>query len=143
MYQNFLSFLFILWITPPALCQSPQSAATGITVPKSQPSDASIEIEAEFPGGVAAWTAYLQKNLKARVPIKHKAPNGRYTVIVKFAVCGDGSISDVQPETHHGYGMEGELIRIIKKGPKWIPATRNGKPIIAYRRQPITFLVTG
>ena len=45
-----------------------------------------------------------------------------YTVVVRFIVSRDGSISDVVAETKHGYGMEAEAMKIIKKGPKWTPA---------------------
>ncbi|MBC7873898.1 MAG: energy transducer TonB, partial [Ferruginibacter sp.] len=43
----------------------------------------------------------------------------------------------------HGYGMEEEAIKVIKKGPKWEPAVQNGRQVKAYRKQPITFQVTG
>ena len=101
-----------------------------------------VEIEAAFPGGVDAWHLYLQQNLKANVPVKKGAPAGTYQVIVRFIVSTDGQITDVEAETDYGYGMEKEVIRIIKKGPKWLPAMQNGKSVNAYRRQPITFLVT-
>jgi protein TonB len=39
--------------------------------------------------------------------------------------------------------MEEEVVRIIKKGPKWKPAVQNGKLVNAYRRQPVTFVVSG
>lgn len=101
-----------------------------------------VEVEAAFPGGADAWRQYLQKNLKADVPAKKKAPVGTYKVVVRFIVSKDGSISDIQPETILGYGMEEEVMRVIKKGPRWTPAWQNGKTVNAYRRQPITFLVT-
>lgn len=101
-----------------------------------------VEIEAAFPGGVDAWRLYLQQNLKANVPVKKGAPAGTYQVIVRFIVSTDGQITDVEAETDYGYGMEKEVIRIIKKGPKWLPAMQNGRNVNAYRRQPITFLVT-
>ena len=102
-----------------------------------------VEIEASFPGGIEAWTQYLQKNLKANVPVKKKAPAGTYTVIVRFIVAKDGTISNVEAETNHGHGMEEEVMRIITKGPKWTPASQNGRPVNAYRKQPITFVVSG
>jgi protein TonB len=102
-----------------------------------------VEIEAEFPGGLPAWKAYLMKNLNAAVPLKKNAPTGRYQVMIRFIVAKDGSISGITPETHHGYGMEEEVVRIIKKGPKWKPAVQNGKLVNAYRRQPVTFVVSG
>ena len=101
-----------------------------------------VEFEAEFPGGQVAWIEYLQKHLKANVPIKKKAPNGTYKVIVKFIVSKDGSISAIEPETNFGYGMEEEVMRVIRKGPNWTAAMQNGKAVNAYRRQPVTFVVS-
>ena len=97
--------------------------------------------EAAFPGGQQAWVRYLQKNLNANAPVDNGASPGTYQVIVKFIVSKDGSISDVQAETKHGYGMEDEAVKIIKRGPKWTPALQNGRNVNAYRRQPITFVV--
>ncbi len=102
-----------------------------------------VEIEASFPGGAKAWVAYLMANLKANTPVKKKAKAGTYNVIVRFIVARDGTISDIAAETNHGHGMEEEVIRIIKKGPRWTPAQQNGKFVNAYRRQPITFVVRG
>ena len=101
-----------------------------------------VEIDAGFPGGVTAWREYLEKNLKADVPAKKKAPAGTYTAVVRFIVSKDGTISDIEPETNVGYGMENEVMRVIKKGPKWTPAAQDGKKVNAYRRQPITFVIS-
>ncbi|MFT3910414.1 MAG: energy transducer TonB [Ferruginibacter sp.] len=100
-----------------------------------------VEVEAAFPGGDAAWRRYLTNNLNADAPVEGGAPDGTYTVIVRFIVSKDGSISDVQAETNFGYGMEAEAVKAIKKGPKWTPANQNGRQVNAYRRQPITFVV--
>jgi protein TonB len=100
-----------------------------------------VEIEAEYPGGAAAWGKYLRNNLDANTPVDNGASEGTYTVVVRFIVSRDGSISDVVAETKHGFGMEAEAIKIIKKGPKWTPAQQNGRYVNAYRRQPITFVV--
>ena len=100
-----------------------------------------VEVEAEFPGGNGAWRNYLTKNLNASTPVDNGAAEGTYTVVVRFIVSKDGSISDVVPETKFGYGMEEEATKIIKKGPRWTPALQNGRNVNAYRRQPITFVV--
>jgi protein TonB len=55
----------------------------------------------------------------------------------------EGNISDLRALTNHGYGMEQEAVRVIQKGPKWTPAQQNGRHVKAYRKQPITFQVTG
>ncbi len=100
-----------------------------------------VELTAQFPGGEPAWNSYLRKNLNPNVPADNSAPIGRYTVITKFAVSYDGSLSDISTETNFGYGMEKEVIRIIQKSGKWNPATKDGKPIKEYRRQPVTFQI--
>jgi len=100
------------------------------------------EIEAEFPGGQKRWRLYLEKNLNPSVPVNHKAPKGLYTVIVKFVIQKDGSVEDIVAETSNGFGMEDEVLRIIKKCPKWIPAIQYGRNVKAFRRQPVSFEVS-
>ena len=102
-----------------------------------------VEVEAAFPGGDAAWRNYLQKNLNADVPVENGAGEGTYTVIVKFVVSRDGSLSDVSCESDPGHGMCAEAMRVIKKTRNWTPAIQNGRNVNAYRRQPITFQVEG
>ena len=100
-----------------------------------------VEIEASFKGGESAWRKYLERNLNPSTPVDNGAPEGLYTVYVQFVVSKDGSISDVKALTNHGYGMEAESVRVIKKGPSWTPAIQNGRSVNAYRKQPITFQV--
>lgn len=99
------------------------------------------EKEAEFPGGQQGWAKFLQKNLQADVPVKRGAPEGIHTTIIRFAINTDGSIADIMPETRLGYGMEEEVIRILRSGPHWLPARQFGDKIKAYRRQPVTFVI--
>jgi periplasmic protein TonB len=101
-----------------------------------------VENEAQFPGGQQAWAGYLKKNLDPDTPVQNGAPAGTYQVVVKFIVSKDGSISNVNAETKYGFGMEEEAIKIITRGPKWIPALQNGRNVNAYRSQPVTFIVT-
>lgn len=102
-----------------------------------------VEIEAGFPGGDSKWRQYLERNCNGQVASDNGAPQGTYTTVIQFVVDKDGAISDVRALTKHGYGMEEEAIRVIKKGPNWTPAVQNGRHVKAYRKQPITFVVTG
>jgi protein TonB len=102
-----------------------------------------VEIEASFKGGEGAWRKFLERNLNGNTPVDNGAPEGTYTVYIQFVVSKDGSISDIKPLTNHGYGMEQEAMRVIKKAPSWTPAVQNGRSVNAYRKQPITFQVTG
>ena len=127
-------------LTPP-----PPAAEQGLG-PVKEPEDENkifekVEVEAEFPGGLSAWRRFLERNLNAQVPSDAGAPTGSYTVIVKFIVDKSGAVSDVRATTSHGFGMEEEAVRAIRKGPKWTPAIQNGRQVNAYRQQPITFVV--
>lgn len=101
-----------------------------------------VEVEASFPGGEGEWRRYLTRNLDANTPVDNGAPEGSYTVIVQFIVDKEGNISDVKSLTKHGFGMEDEAMKVIRRGPKWVPAIQNGRQVKAYRKQPITFVVT-
>lgn len=101
-----------------------------------------VEIEASFKGGESAWRRFLEKNLNPNTPVDNGAPEGTYTVWVQFIVDKTGTISDVKALSSHGYGMEEEAVKVIRKGPAWVPAIQNGRPVKAYRKQPITFVVT-
>lgn len=102
-----------------------------------------VEIEAQFPGGDSKWRQYLERNCNGQVASDEGAPAGTYTTVIQFVVDKEGNISDVRALTNHGYGMEDEAMRVIKKGPKWTPAVQNGRHVKAYRKQPITFVVSG
>lgn len=101
-----------------------------------------VQIAAEFPGGLPAWTKYLERNLNRDLPVENGAPPGKYTVVVSFIVAKDGTISDVAAENDPGYGTKNEAIRVITKGPKWKPAVQNGRNVIYRHKQSITFVVS-
>jgi protein TonB len=115
-----------------------------VEAPKSDDEDkvfTKVENEAEFPGGNAAWARYLEKSLGGFNPADNGAAPGKYQVVVRFIVSKDGSISQVEPETNYGSGMEEMAVKAIKNGHKWKPALQNGRNVNAYRRQPVTFIV--
>lgn len=100
-----------------------------------------VETEASYPGGIEAWKKFLEKNLHSNVANKNNAPIGKYTAYVIFIVDKDGTVSNVKAQTNFGFGMEEEVIRVIEKSGKWNPAVQNGKPVNAYRKQPVTFML--
>lgn len=95
-----------------------------------------------YPGGQITWGDYLKKNVDTTAPIKNRAKKGAYTVIVKFIVTKDGSVSDVQAITNYGYGMEEAVIRVVKKSKSWTPAPQNVKPVYRVGTVSFTFTVT-
>jgi hypothetical protein len=99
-------------------------------------------LEASFPGGTQAWRRFLERNLRAEIPMENGAPCGLYTVRVKFIVAKDGSTADVIPLTNMGFGMEQEVIRIIKLSGNWLPGSINTEPVHSYHEQPVTFVIS-
>jgi hypothetical protein len=101
-----------------------------------------VKREASFFSGEQGWQSFLARTLKPNTPVKHKAPAGEYTVVVQFIVDTDGKLTDIKPLTAHGYGMEEEVVRVIKKSPRWTPAVLDkGVKVKAYRKQPVSFVV--
>jgi protein TonB len=112
-----------------------------VEAPKKEEDDGPVlivEIDASFPGGIAAWARFMNKNL--RYPEEAMSQGIGGTVVVQFVVDLDGNVSDVKaisgPETG---GMREEAERVIRKSGKWVPAVQNGRHVKAYRKQPVTF----
>lgn len=99
------------------------------------------EIESDFKGGLNGWITFLQRNINPKVPKNQGAPPGNYQVFVQFIVQKDGSIGDIAALTSYGFGMEEEVIRVVKKSPKWVPAVQYGRIVKSYKKQPIYFIV--
>ncbi|SJZ36286.1 energy transducer TonB [Sediminibacterium ginsengisoli] len=100
-----------------------------------------VQIAASFNGGMDAWRKYLERNLNRDLPSENGAPPAQYTVTVSFIVDREGRISDVKAENDPGFGTKEEAVRVILKGPNWIPAQQNGHKVIYRHRQRITFQV--
>ena len=101
-----------------------------------------VETEPDFPGGREAWQDYLVKNLDAGMPVDEGWKPGVYKIVVQFIVDVEGNVSDVKTTDHPGSKTAQQCINLIKNGPKWVPAMQNGKNVKAYRKQPITFVVS-
>ena len=100
------------------------------------------EVIANLPGGDRSYNHFVSRHLNTKVPVKKKAPKGLYTIIVKFMVNVDGTVSDVTTETDFGYGMEEEAMRVMKlSSPHWTPALCNGKNTRSYRKALVSFNV--
>ena len=135
-FRLLLTFWFFILVFFTSAAQSERSVDTSALKIFEK-----VDIEASFPGGEVAWRKFLEQNLRADVPLKRGAPAGSYTVWIQFVVDKNGNVSDLKPLTNLGYGMEAEIVRVLKKSPKWIPANQNGSAVRAYRKQPVTFVI--
>jgi protein TonB len=102
----------------------------------------SVQVEARFPGGQEGWRAFLEEHIHPKVPGKHKAPPGNYTVTISFLVDKEGKVSNVQVLNDPGYGTAEDVLKAFKHTPDWLPATISGKPVVYRQKQNITYQVT-
>ncbi|MFI5124605.1 MAG: TonB family protein [Chitinophagales bacterium] len=103
---------------------------------QTDPTFTKVEVEAEYPGGVPAWSKYVMQNVKYPDAALKKETQG--TVLVQFVVEKDGAVSNITvisgPEA-----LKAESIRLIRDGGKWKPAKQNGHVVRSYHRQPIHY----
>ena len=97
----------------------------------------SVQVQPEFPGGLAGFGKYVQRNY--RVPEVDDDVSGN--VIVNFVVERDGSLTDIKVIRDLGYGTGKEAIRMLKSAPKWKPGIQNGKPVRVSYNLPIRLVI--
>ena len=61
------------------------------------------------------------------------------TVVLQLVISRTGNISNIDIKRELGYGCDEEAIRLIKEGPRWSPATRDGINIESKVRVRIKF----
>lgn len=127
---------FVLLKYPTVTAQTDTTGNDSITFEKA-------DTEASFPGDVKKWRLYLEKTLNPNVPVENGAPNGIYIIVIQFIVDKNGNIFDIKALTNNGFGMEAEAMRVIKKGPKWVPAMKDERVVKSYHKQAFTFIVSG
>jgi len=94
--------------------------------------------------GVQEWRRFLERSLQSVIQAKARVlPPGEYTVMVRFMVDKDGSITNVQALTNHGQGLEEEVVRLFKNAPRWSPGRQFGIPVRSYHTQPVMFMIQG
>jgi len=93
--------------------------------------------EPSFPGGSAAWLTFLQRYLQAPADVE---PGERIEVKVRFWIDVDGSVSRAEIIKSGGSAFDKEVLRVMKKMPKWEPALQAGRPIAVAYQQPVIFI---
>lgn len=91
----------------------------------------------EFPGGQRALMSYLSRTLE--YPQKAIADGVEGKVLVEFVVCENGALCEEKVVRSLGSGCDEEVLRVVKKMPKWEPARKDGKPVKTIYRLPVQF----
>ena len=95
------------------------------------------EIMPQFPGGQEAFIRFMQKNLRQPDDFDE---GQRLTVIAKFIVDAEGNIVDIDIAQNGRKDLDAEVVRVIKKMPRWNPGIQNGRKVSVYFKVPVTFV---
>ena len=117
------------------------SQSTDSTIVNGEIIYETVDSVAQFTGGKPAWDKFVEKNLDAGVGVENGAKKGTYKVRIRFTVTKDGSLKDFEPVTKYKHGFEGEVIRMLKLSPKWIPAKKNGVNVNSKVEQEQVFVI--
>jgi TonB family protein len=90
-----------------------------------------------FPGGMKAFYEYLGRTIK--YPAEARKQNIQGKVELSFTVEKDGSLTDIHVNKKLGGGTDEEAVRVLRESPKWIPGTRDDKPIRVKYDMPLSF----
>lgn len=91
-----------------------------------------VDVKPDFSEGVGGLYKFINKNFHQ--PKKE----GLYgNVISTFVIETDGSITDIKVLKDVGFGSREEIIRVLKKSGKWIPAALNGQKVRCHYQLPI------
>src|SRR6185369_7226989 len=124
----------------PTLDTTTTTTNTGNSTQTTEPSQPEFHPsykEAGFPGGKEAFSQFLMDRLNT--PDELEAGQ-KQAVIVRFMVDVDGTISKTEIVKSGGSDFDREVIRVLKKMPKWNPAEQNGVKVPVYFTQLVSFV---
>ena len=91
-------------------------------------------IEAKFQnGGIDKFYDYIIANFDTQTVEK------KGQIVFEFTVNENGEVKNIKILRDLGSNSAIELIRVLRKAPKWQPASRGGKPVSINLKMPLTF----
>jgi hypothetical protein len=91
-------------------------------------------IDAKFQnGGIDKFYDYIIANFDTKTVEK------KGQLIFEFTVNENGEVKNIKVLRDLGTNSAIELIRVLRKAPKWQPASRGGKPVSINLKMPLTF----
>lgn len=112
----------------------------GGTEKKQELKEVKPDRQAQFPGGREAWTSFLNRHLHSPEELE---PGEKRTVLISFEVSEEGAITDFIILQSAGDKFDKEVMRVLKKMPRWLPALQQGQPVPVNFTQPVSFLGVG
>lgn len=89
-----------------------------------------------FPGGREVFLQFLNRNVRLQ---QLPRANEHITASVQFRVGSDGSINDIAVPEAASPELKAELLRVLKRMPKWKPAFQKGRGVEFLVTQKLTF----
>lgn len=107
------------------------------------------DVSPQFPGGMPEWQKFVQHNLNLNkiVATMDSTTYVNYGVRqradLEFTICENGEVCDVEirNKNHISPEFAQEALRIMKRSPKWEPATVQGRPVRVRIVQSITLIM--
>ncbi len=143
-FKTFFSILFFM-----VLCTS---AGAQVIAKRDIPADSIAQHVDDFPyfkGGVVAWSRFLQNNLdlsgtiRAMDSVAYAKYGSRQTAMLKFIVCEDGEICNIEIENPDKVSPEfaKAVLSAMRRSPQWMPGQVKGKPVKTRFRQPVVAVI--
>lgn len=95
------------------------------------------EFMPQFPGGHDAFIKFMQRNLRQPDDFED---GQKMTITARFVVNVEGEIVDIDITQNGRKDLDAEVIRVIKKMPRWTPGMQNGRKVSVYYKVPVTFV---
>jgi len=98
-----------------------------------------INNKAEYPGGKEALMNFIKTTMRRMDDMQ---AGEKVTVVARFLLQKDGTATQFEIKESGGGRFDDEVLRILKKMPKWNPEIVNSKPADIYINLPVTFEYT-
>ncbi len=108
-------------------------------IPEEETDDPLIiaEVMPAYEGGLKAFYAYVQQNLRYPGKARRMGIEGR--VIIEFVIGKNGEISEARVLQGIGAGCDEEALRVVTAATGWHPGKQRGKLVKVRMALPITF----
>lgn len=88
----------------------------------------------EYPGGEQQWIKFIERNFngaKIEDGLANNISEFKDTLLLKFVITKDSLLVTPEATTSTSPHFKQAIFAVLKRSPKWIPATRNGIAINA------------
>jgi protein TonB len=88
-------------------------------------------------GSLQSFVSWVSRRVEYPLAAMNEGISG--TVRVRFVIDVDGRVNEAYVVDGVHYLLDAEVIRVVKKSPKWTPGIKDGKPVRVSYVLPIVF----